>query len=517
VQVCVTGKARSEGAAAPAASDEVAARAAALCDQAEAYLAAEAYALAMDAAASCAAIAPHHPGLAHLRARILGLATQRVTLGITPEPGARRMARLILPPASLTRRELARVMVPLRWHGRGDCPAVLVVERQDGQRAAFALQDVPRPQGRLAWLRHAVARWRAGRYLQACADLTGVARIGVAAGPEAAPVWLAGLRQSDLPTVLEGRDGWLFLTNDGNASDALFTGALQLPLWRRFAWWRFGRALGRLQRGVDAPRLAFVIAPSKESVRQAEYPLRRGARVVTDEVLAILRRAGVDPVFPVERLAAEPGSYCRTDTHWSHQGAFIALEACLDQFGLSGDWRGQIDFVPHEVMGDLGGKVTPPVTDAMLVARWPGLPAGQAVQTPYRSGLDSTGEIVIFTNAQAPVPEVLVVFGGSSAGVLAYLASRIFARVVRINGPSAQPVAEVIRAEGARYVICQTNERYLLRAPRMVARLQDTAIPAAVAALDAPMRARVADACAAAEPDNRYARFIADCLQRSKG
>lgn len=488
----------------------------ALCGLAEAYLAQDAFAPAMDAVAACSAFSPHHAGLSHLRARILGRATQRVILQMQPlhQDGARVPVRLHAPGDAVTRRDLAGVDLHLRWHGQGPRPAFLVVARADGRQDRYALGAVVAV-GHLARLRAYAGRLRRGQSFAARVDLIGAQQIGIAAAADTAPRWTHRCLQKELPTVLEGQDGWLFLTNDGNRSDALFTGALQLPPWGWIAWWRYGRALARLEQGRDAPRLAFVIAPAKESVLPGHYPLPRGTRVLTDRVLSILRWAGVAPVYPVARLAAHPGSYCRTDTHWSHLGAFIALEACLERFGLQGDWRGQIDFTPTEVMGDLGGKVSPPVTDPMLVARWPG--RGSVVRCLYRSGLDSTGEIVVFETADAPIPEVLVVFGGSSAATLAYLASRIFARVVRINCPLTQPVTDVIRAEGARYVICQTNERYLMRAPRVVARLQDSAIPRTIAGLDPLTRKRVAEACATADADDPYARFVTNCLQQAAG
>lgn len=489
-------------------------RAEALSGLAEAHLALEDYAEALDAVAALTALDPQSPSLRHLRSRILGRATQRLDLRLEPlvdVPGF----RVIGPDDTVLRREVKAVPLQVRLCGASVSLGSLVLERDDGTLQHHPLTNhATGPQRRFGPRRLWRRLWGIDQFALRV-DLRHVRRIGIiqhGGGADAALVWTHAILWTDVATCLEGHDGWLFLTNDGNRSDAIFTGQAQLSAWQRLGWiyyaWRLARGIGRL--GRAGVKLAFVIAPSKESVLPQFYPLPRGARHLSESVAAILRKAGVPLVFPVARLAETPASYCRTDTHWSHAGAFAALEDCLEQFGLRGDWRAQIDFAPLEVMGDLGGKMTPAVTDVMQVARWPGR---QTAQVLYRSGLATTGEIVIFDNPDAAVQEVLVVFGGSSAATLAYLASRIFRRVVRVNCPSTQPVMEVIAAEGATYVICQTNERYLQRAPRVVRGLRDSAIPAAVAELDVPTRARVQAACDAAAADNVYAVFLAQCLR----
>lgn len=490
----------------------------ALCGIAEAHLALEDYAEALDAVASLTASDPHYPPLRHLRARILGRATQRLQLGLDPLADVPGFS-IKVPDDNLMRRELDAVLLRLRLRGAPVASGTLVLEGVDGSLRHYPLArhaTVPRHRfGPRSLLR----RLRGIDHITLQIDLRHIRRIGIILNGGQADddvILTHAITRTEVPTCLEGHDGWLFLTNDGNRSDEIFTGQVQLTPWQRLAWmhyaWRLTRGMRRLER--DGVKLAFVIAPSKESVLPQFYPLPRGGRTLSDSVAAILRRADVPLIFPVARLAETPGSYCRTDTHWSHAGAFVALEECLEQFGLRGDWRSQIDFVPMEVMGDLGGKMTPAATDDMPVARWPGR---QTAQVLYRSGLASTGEIVVFENPQAAVQEVLVVFGGSSAATLAYLASRVFRRVVRVNCPSTQPVMEVIAAEGARYVICQTNERYLQRAPRLVRGLRDSAIPAAVAGLDGPNRARVQAECNAARVENAYAAFLARCLKNDAG
>lgn len=480
----------------------------ALCGKAAAHLALEDYAAALDAALTCAARFPIHKPARDMRARIMGRATQRVQVQLVKLPGS-PMLRLAQPERSVTRRELGQS--ELRgWAAlpRGT-QAQLVLEGEDGRQTLYSMDVPARALLRLPSPRAPLRLIRDVRGFVITVDLGAVRRIGLmqADGPQ----WTHTVQRQDIATTLQGSDGWLFLTNDGNRSDEVFTGTLQLPLWRRALWHVYARRLAQETRRLagKGAKLAFVIAPSKESVLPQHYPLPRGARILTDDVLAILHRWQVPVEFPVAELAAQSGSYCRTDTHWSHLGAMIALEGCLARFGLEEDWRAHLSFAPLASMGDLGAKQTPPVSDDLLVARWS---APQRLRNLYRSGLLTTGEITVVENDAAPVQEVLVIFGGSSASTLGYLAARIFRRVVRLNCPSTQPVMEVIAAEGAAYVICQTNERYLMRAPRVVQRLADSAIPAAVETLDKAMRHRLAETCAAAEPDNLYARFLADCL-----
>ncbi len=136
-----------------------------------------------------------------------------------------------------------------------------------------------------------------------------------------------GLGVSPSTTVVKGRDGWLFYNDDGGMADYANEALLspgELELWRetvvRTRDWLKARGIG----------YAFTIAPDKHVIYPEEVPdsirkIRDVSR--TDQVLAVLREAGVSVVDPREPLLdakRRERIYFVTDTHWNDRGAFVA-------------------------------------------------------------------------------------------------------------------------------------------------------------------------------------------------
>jgi alginate O-acetyltransferase complex protein AlgJ len=174
-----------------------------------------------------------------------------------------------------------------------------------------------------------------------------------------------GLRVSPSPTVIAGRDGWLFYADDGAVQDFVdatpFTDE-QLENWRQTLehtrdW------LAR--RGI---RYLFVIAPDKHVVYPELMPatvhrLHDGSR--TDQLVRYMNaHSDVDVVDLRPALLRERHRdrlYHRTDTHWNDLGAWIGYEQILERLDMPGVAPvPRSGFAEHDVVSagmDLAGMI----------------------------------------------------------------------------------------------------------------------------------------------------------------
>lgn len=275
--------------------------------------------------------------------------------------------------------------------------------------------------------------------------------------------------------VIEGKDGWLFRANDSNRSVDLFTGTLTMQEQQRMAWTKFLEDVNRLQQG----RLpVYVISPSKEAVHPHLHPFPAGPEHIGSKVAGIIREGGLDCVYPVEKLREQDGSYYETDTHWSDQGALVALQEAVSLLGYSNDITSLFDFEEKKVLGDLGAKLTPHRFSQRAIA----IPRkGVGSVDTFASRKTLTGEFFISKNSDPVINKTLVIFGGSSSINLFNLSKHVFRSVFRANTPLQMPALDLCDALSADHMILQTNERYLLRAPE-VSKLPGSKLGEAIAA-----------------------------------
>ena len=268
--------------------------------------------------------------------------------------------------------------------------------------------------------------------------------------------WVARLEPSGILDVLEGKDGWLFLDNDGNKSVSQFTGELSLSEEMAAGWQAYARAL---KHSRQAGNLVFFVANAKERVVPEFHPRKQSAVSVADAVESIFSSESVDFLNIQDTLANAAGSYYKTDTHWSDYGGYLAYLSVMDKYGFRDVVR-DIEFDEVEVVGDLGSKLSPQRRSYKKVHRFDG-PKATCV---FNNGISGTGSINVYANKDATYDKTVVLFGGSSlaGGSFARYFTYSFSRVVAINLPGSL-VREIVDAESPDLVVLQTNERYLLK------------------------------------------------------
>lgn len=271
------------------------------------------------------------------------------------------------------------------------------------------------------------------------------------------------MASSNTDHIHVGRDSWLFLKTGTN--DIL--GQLERPeamaeliwAWRSLVSNRERRlrALGIRYRHVVAPDKLVIydnhldgitIAPAASPAYRllhAEPDLgpawRRGPRALYADWRRRKRwrQTCIDLVAPMRAARDTADLYCRTDTHWSFDGCYLAYAEICRAFGTEprADLRDR-PFTPVDHDGDLGSAFDPPrrapsrayriQRDAVRTY------ASPIVAAREKAGLLHTlhgGANVVYRNETAADPRRLALFGDSFSHVMPYMLTILLAETFR--------------------------------------------------------------------------------------
>ncbi|MER5173959.1 hypothetical protein [Thioclava kandeliae] len=260
---------------------------------------------------------------------------------------------------------------------------------------------------------------------------------------------------------IEGLHGWLFLAGDSNDSPAQFTQAHQPSDSWVADWNRYFAAFTAMRDDWPKMRASFLVAPSKESVMPDYYPLPHGGQTPLD---SLLDRFGEDPDvhYPLDILVPlRELSFDRIETHWSDFGARKVCEALLE------NWKRGIPNIPdryHVIRtgGDLGFKAVPLHLSYRTKAAWP-----EDSRVIFDNFVLHHGRVRISHNPKPKIKATVALFGGSSSEHMECYFRAVFERVVYVYSAGAWD-PEILTQEKPDYVVLQTSERFLTRAPEPV-------------------------------------------------
>jgi len=268
--------------------------------------------------------------------------------------------------------------------------------------------------------------------------------------------------------VVEGKEGWLFLTHDTNHVMHQHTGRLrftqrQLEDWRRVLETRVAW-LGRRQ----IPYL-FVVPPNPHAV-YPEYLPDDVVTVAERPVLQLIRHldergSQARIVYPLEELVAHKEHdlvYIKTDSHWNELGAFIAYERLMREVSrvmpVREIRREQLFVSRSEQPGDLGGKMQPVRSSTQVFVDVRGWKAHYALDNRVRV----TGRRIEYRCRLAPDVTCLV-HGDSFVEKVLHVLAESFGRTIFCQMPSLD--FQVVRQVRPDVVIGMQNERFLLEVP----------------------------------------------------
>jgi len=263
--------------------------------------------------------------------------------------------------------------------------------------------------------------------------------------------------------VIEGREGWLFLDNDTNRSVDQFRGLYLLDLKELNAWRSYLDELASAATRFGV-RHAVLVAPAKEMVISHAYPHEKGTVTPIEQLLSIAAPHH-NLVYPVDVLRdSEVRTFRVCDTHWSLHGAMLATLEVVKQLGIAeGEVKDIFDkdiYVEKEQYGDLGSKLFPPRSAKERVLR----SFTHRRIKRYDNALPNFGRVQLLAYSEAPVKACCVVFGSSSSYSMLDYVGRIFERVVFVHSAGNVDL-EVVRRERPDFLVCQTNGRFVVRAP----------------------------------------------------
>lgn len=276
---------------------------------------------------------------------------------------------------------------------------------------------------------------------------------------------------ADAQMVLRGKQGWLFLNNDSNDVIRQVTGA-----YHEFdgdAVDAYSAVIDERRQAIECPYL-FAVAPNKECI----YPefLPDDVAFSEDRPVRKLMAAVDGIIYPLERMRGSDliaDLYQRTDTHWNAQGAFLFAQEVLRKaqvLGVGVQVPSMFDvswskLAPTE--GDLGSKVSPPVSSAPYEARFD----GWSFHLDYNNGLTNRGLARVYTSDK-PLPTTAIMFCDSFGFFyLARILARYIGKVICVRQASVD--IDMVNRVQPDLVITEMVERFLVHRPPVFERLED--------------------------------------------
>ena len=143
----------------------------------------------------------------------------------------------------------------------------------------------------------------------------------------------AWFKESPLPTVMVGQNGWLFYSDDQTIEDIRATALFEpkeLQAWKSLLeccrdW--------LAQRGI---RYVFVVAPDKHDIYPENLPAwikQVGPRTKLDQFITHMKANSTVPVLDLRgalvRAKKSGPTYSLTDTHWNQYGAFMGYRELM--------------------------------------------------------------------------------------------------------------------------------------------------------------------------------------------
>lgn len=268
--------------------------------------------------------------------------------------------------------------------------------------------------------------------------------------------------------VLVGRRGWLFLRGDSNDVLGQHTGRVKLGRKERRSW---GRVLAKRRSIAEEQGVIWlcVVIPDKEALYSEYLPaeVKPVPRRPVHQVLDLADGSGAPVVYALANLQASKGDgelYLRTDTHWSHRGAYVAYRTICDELVARG---AAIDVLDEESMtwsdrahpGDLGSKVFPgPV---VATATWARSKTPKA-KLVFDNQVPNHGRVLIYERPDFDGASC-VVFGESFVENMLVFLSETFRRLVVVH--TSMFVSEILEQERPDVVLSLPLERFLIRVP----------------------------------------------------
>jgi hypothetical protein len=268
--------------------------------------------------------------------------------------------------------------------------------------------------------------------------------------------------------IMEGRDGWYFLSNDTNHVVDQLCGRLPLTATELRAWRRLLEArtawLGRL--GIP---YFFLVAPNPHMLYPEKLPEGMELSDQRPVTQLIEHLAGTESfarvIYPREDIVAARATHpvaSPNDTHWSAFGAFVAYTRLMEEIAQHVAVRRlteeQVVFSVRRRIGDLGAKLDPPLAAPQVVANV----IGAAGRVTFDNQVHNRGRLAQFDCTSAPTTTGLVMGDSFTYEMLPFLVESFghmtFAQTSTFD-------YELVDQERPDVVVTLMNERFMRMRP----------------------------------------------------
>lgn len=268
--------------------------------------------------------------------------------------------------------------------------------------------------------------------------------------------------------VIEGKDGWLFLANDGNGVLEQHTGTRRLSDQQVEQWRQLLEARTALVEGREA-RYLFLVAPDAHGVYPEKLPdhvVPARKRSIHQLLDAFGEETPARFIYPLEGLRAARAKrdvFPLLDSHWNQFGAFVAYQRLLDELETVLPVRRlpeeEVAFLSLYVVGDLSYKLTEPRKEARTFAL---MRAGSARLVEDNRILGG-GAYVVTECPDAPDTSCLLFGDSYTYDILKFLAES-FRRLVFAHSSTFDE--SLIEREQPDLVLSLMAERFMIVVPQ---------------------------------------------------
>jgi len=272
--------------------------------------------------------------------------------------------------------------------------------------------------------------------------------------------------------MIEGRDGWLFLTGlPGGRQDhfAWYRDPTTLPqsALRRWATAHRRRQARLAAMGlpplltVVAPEVAFVYPeqlPEGVAFDPRQSPFRRLEREFQARELAHIAY----PIATLRQARDRRPTYPPHDFHWTQWGAYIGYRALMDMVvrhlpKARVIMPGEIDWSSKRLIGMLGVQIAPSPRAAHPIAH---IEMGTPAPLQWRIRIEHGHYLMVYDGGDAALPSALICIDSFGVGMLPYLRRSFRRLVVAFSG--GRMLFDVIEREAPDIVLLERSEFLLI-------------------------------------------------------
>ncbi len=271
--------------------------------------------------------------------------------------------------------------------------------------------------------------------------------------------------------VIQGKEGYLFLTNDTNQVCSQITGKLILTEKQLFQW-KILLEMRKLWLQNQNILYFYFVAPNKECVYSDYLPdhIQISNQRCIFQLMSYLSENSslATIIYPIDALIEESSkmnTYRKGDTHWTDFGSYVAYRSLAleisSQLSIPIIPSSEIEFIEKTLhkpeLFDLGNKIgwkhDKTIVNQILNPR---------SKCIFDNKSKGTGRLYIYENSDKSLP-IAMFFGDSfSHSMIPYLAES-FSKLVLIQQPNLD--YSLIEKEKPDVVISEQVERFIVRIP----------------------------------------------------